>query len=211
MDINLIGNGPELFRIRYKHWTNYCVDGYPDIMEREFPSKGWVLFLTIGSPQNEFSKELDQEQKRDESEQSWDYIVNRNEFYFPESYPFEADKLHTRHQEILNQALSHPPETTQETLTTDILSDDYKPKPGLFDKESVEKLFQIQEQIKKDKQSGITESEPDLRTHYFPGLCKVEFTHKGLMSQARITFEKYPKNPIYLGPTKFYECRGKSR
>ena len=51
MGIQLIGNGPELFRIKYRNIEKRPMKSFPDIMEREFPeNKGCLLTLTIGSP-----------------------------------------------------------------------------------------------------------------------------------------------------------------
>ena len=207
MAIEFISNGPELFRVYFTSWKQRETLNIPGIMERNFPLEGWVTDLVIGCPHNEFLSYVRQEQEKPEDDRDWDLVTRWNEVRLLETYPVEPEKLHWRHQEILKKALSHPPATTQE-VHTPIWHETYPPQPGLFDSEKVEKALQ---RVKKNLETHEIDHEKNeycYYVHHWPGLCKMEVIPLAHTGYAKVIFDRYPENPIYLGPSVYYECQG---
>ena len=207
MAIEFVSNGPELFRVYFTLIPGRDIDGVPDITEREFPEEKWIVELIIGCPHNEFLGYVHQEQEKPENERNWDLVTHWNEIRLLETYPVESEKLHWRHQEILKKALSSPPATTQE-VNTPIWHETYSPQPGLFDSEEVETALQAVKKNLETHEMVRGENEYCCYVHHWPSLCTMEMIVMGHTAHAKVTFDKYPDNPIYMRPSIYYECRG---
>ena len=207
----LIGNGPELFRIYFNYTHKSALRGFSDISERRSGEKDWMMKIYVGCPYREMLEKIDEEKLLPKNEQDWEYSKKWTEFPLLESYPVTTDEMNSRYTHIFNKALSHPPATTQEVPAFHEVGY-FNPSPNLFQAEETEKLFRIQEKIlanRQNHQNNNTEEELDLRTHFFPGFCQIDITHKDRYAQGRLILEKYPENPVYICASRYFECRGK--
>ena len=206
MKVELVGEGPELFRIHYQHCMKRSIRGVPGITKMTFPDDPWVAMLTLGFPYSELVDAAEAEALRPEKDRDFERVGWQNEFNLFEGYPLPLDIPPYCHR-ILERVLAYPVTASQE-VTGALIGLPYKPKPGLFDPEPMKALFHQQEQILEARKRGESTEEPDYVVHHFPGIAKIEGTHEGTRGQGKITFDKHPNNPIYLHPARYHNCYG---